>query len=286
MKIIITNTELEMLEVNNFEGLFDKLQDNAVPKVGEFIQDGLKYCATCNEPLQCKVELLGREYLMPIPCLCRRQEIEIANQQYQQIQKQQTIERLKCGITDSKYKDMIFENSSCNELIFAKRYVENFQKYSKENTGLMILGDTGTGKTYVAGCIANALVLQGVSVFMANILYITDKMMNLFSDERQGFIESLQRYDLLIIDDFGAERFTEFACEQVYHLIETRYRCKKPLIITSNLTLEQFKSNDVRVKRTYDRVKEMCHPITMTGESIRRSIANDRYRRVKNELEG
>lgn len=272
--------------VNTFTNLFDKLQDKTGLKADEKMQDGLKYCTICNEPRQYNVTLQGKEYLMPTPCRCQQEALKAAENQLALVKKQQNIERLKRGITDEKYKNMTFEKSTCNELIFAKRYTDNFQKYKQDNIGLMILGETGTGKTYAAACIANALIQQEFSVFMANTLYITDKMTNLFANDRLEFIQSLQRYSLLIVDDFGAERCTEFACEQVYNLIETRYRSKKPMIITSNLTPDQLKTDDLRLKRTYDRVKEMCHPIIMTGESIRKSIANERYRRIKNELEG
>lgn len=270
----------------NFTSLFEKMQDSVMINIDEYMHDGIKHCSICNDPRQYKLVLQGKEYLMKTPCLCQQQELDAAENQVALIKKNQNIERLKRGITDTKYKEMTFDKSTCSELVFAKRYVDNFQKYKHDNIGLMILGETGTGKTYAAACIANSLIQQEVSVFMANMLYITDKMTSLFSDDRLEFIQSLQRYSLLIIDDFGVERSTEFACEQVYNLIETRYRCKKPLIITSNLTPDQLKTDELRLKRTYDRVKEMCHPIIMEGESIRKSIANDRYQRIKNELEG
>ena len=59
-------------------------------------------------------------------------------------------------------------------------------------------------------------------------------------EDRNQFINSLNRYSLLIIDDLGIERNSDFALEQVFNVIDSRYRSKKPLIITTNLTLSEL----------------------------------------------
>ena len=51
------------------------------------------------------------------------------------------------------------------------------------------------------------------------------------------YISRLCRYPLLILDDFGMERGTEYGLEQVFNVIDSRYRSRKPLIVTTNLTL-------------------------------------------------
>lgn len=57
---------------------------------------------------------------------------------------------------------------------------------------------------------------------------------------RNEYIERLCRFPLLIIDDFGMERGTEYGLEQVYNVIDSRYRSRKPLIVTTNLTLDSL----------------------------------------------
>lgn len=52
----------------------------------------------------------------------------------------------------------------------------------------------------------------------------------------------LCRYPLLIIDDFGMERDTSYGLEQLYNVIDSRYRSKKPLIVTTNLTLQELQN--------------------------------------------
>ena len=116
-------------------------------------------------------------------------------------------------------------------------------------------GDVGTGKSFFAGCIANALLEQGVPVLMTNFSRILNALSGLYSEEKNQYIDSLNQYSLLIIDDLGIERSTEFALEQVFNVIDSRYRSKLPLIVTTNMTLEELKNpQDLTRSRIYDRV--------------------------------
>lgn len=91
---------------------------------------------------------------------------------------------------------------------------------------------------------------------------------------RNKYLERLNDHNLLIIDDLGIERDTEYALEQVYNIIDTRYKSGKPLIITTNLTLEELKNPiDVAHKRIYDRVLGMCVPVMFNGSNFRNQEA-------------
>lgn len=84
----------------------------------------------------------------------------------------------------------------------------------------------------------------------------------------------LAKYSLLIIDDLGAERSTEYATENVFNVIDRRYRSGKPLIVTTNLQLaELLEEESVARKRIYDRILEMCVPIRVSGASKRTETA-------------
>ena len=84
------------------------------------------------------------------------------------------------------------------------------------------------------------------------------------------------------IDDFGMERGTEYGLEQVYNVIDSRYRSRKPLIVTTNLTLDSLQNPlDTAHARIYDRLLEMCAPILFTGENFRRETAQAKLNRLK-----
>ena len=123
-----------------------------------------------------------------------------------------------------------------------------------ENLGLLLWGGVGTGKSFLAGCIANALMEQEVPVRMTNFARILNELNGSFSG-RNDIVDKFCRYPLLIIDDFGMERSTEYALEQIYNIVDSRYRSRKPLIVTTNLTLDEIRHpQDTAHARIYDRL--------------------------------
>lgn len=154
----------------------------------------------------------------------------------------------------------------------AKDYVSKWSDFASKNAGLVIWGDVGTGKTFFAACIANALVEQNVSVKMTNFSTILN---DLFAEsDKNKYLDRLNKHSLLIIDDLGIERGTEYALEQVYNVIDTRYKSGKPLIVTTNLTLDELKfPTDIPHKRIYDRVLGMCVPVMFNGMNFRKEEA-------------
>ena len=154
----------------------------------------------------------------------------------------------------------------------ARDYVSKWSYFASKNAGLVLWGDVGTGKTFFAACIANALVEQNVSVKMTNFSTILN---DLFAEsDKNKYLDRLNDHSLLIIDDLGIERGTEYALEQVYNVIDTRYKSGKPLIITTNLTLDELKAPaDIPHKRIYDRVLGMCVPVMFNGVNFRKEEA-------------
>lgn len=107
----------------------------------------------------------------------------------------------------------------------------------------------------------------------------------MFQEDRNGYIDSLNQYSLLIIDDLGMERSTEFALEQVFNVIDTRYRSKKPLIVTTNLTLDELKNPyDLARRRIYDRVLEVCVPLKINNRNIRAINSDTNFKDAGNIL--
>ena len=163
-------------------------------------------------------------------------------------------------------------------------YAEHWETMREENIGYLLWGKVGTGKSYFAGCIANALMEQEVPVRMTNFSAILNDLTASF-EGRNEYIERLCRFSLLIIDDFGMERGTEYGLEQVYNVIDSRYRSGKPLIVTTNLTLDSLQNpQDTAHARIYDRLLEMCAPILFTGENFRKQTATEKLDRLKGML--
>ncbi len=190
------------------------------------------------------------------------------------------------GIQDKALSGWTFEKAEDTSTIqIAKQYVEHWPEVRENNLGLLLWGDVGTGKSFTAACIANALQATGVPVLMTNFSKILNKTGGLYSEERYKYIASFASYDLLIIDDLGIERNTEYAMEQVYAVIDERYKSGMPLIVTTNLTISEIREpEDTAHARIYSRVLEMCTPVQVRGIDRRDEIGRSKQELVRNLL--
>ncbi|MCD8216764.1 MAG: ATP-binding protein [Clostridiales bacterium] len=260
------------------------------PSENEYLgEDGLFFCRKCHTPTQCRIEVGGVTSIVSCICRCRQEELARRKQEDEEAERLERIRRLKAnGIQDKALLGWTFsiaENSPTVQM--AKRYVEQWPEVKSRNLGLLLWGDVGTGKSFIAACIANALMEKGVPVLMTNFSKILNQMGGMYSDERYRYIASFSAYDLLVIDDLGIERSTEYALEQVYAVIDERYKTGKPLVITTNLTVSQMKNpEDVAHARIYSRVLELCTPVQVHGNDRRTEIGRDKQELVKNIIRG
>lgn len=194
------------------------------------------------------------------------------------------------GLQDPVLRKHTFENDNGSNSEISeklKRYVDHWEEMRKSSMGLLLYGPTGTGKTFLCGCVANALLEQGVRVLMTNFGRVINTLTGLYSGDRNTYIDSLNRFDLLIIDDLGAERKTEYVVEQVFQVIDSRYRSQLPMILSTNLPLNELQNpKDLAYARIYDRVLERCVPLRVVGDSIRRRNAVENVEIARRVLGG
>jgi len=270
------------------DSFFDQIEVRKEPREGEYLgEDGLLYCEKCHTPIQCRKQFLGKMRTLPCICRCRQEEMKRQKEEAEAREQMMKIQRLKStGIQERHLLDWRFDAAEDNETIrWAKNYVANWKRVRAENLGLLLWGDVGTGKSFAAACIANALLEQAVPVLMTNFSKILNQMGAMYTEERYQYIASFNHYPLLIIDDLGIERSTEYAKEQVYAVIDERYKANLPLIITTNLTINQIRNpENVADARIYSRVLEMCTPIQVKGNDRRQTTSREKQERVKTVL--
>ena len=256
-------------------------------------EDGLLYCGKCRKPKEAyfpkeAAAWIGRDR-HPAECGCQRAEREKREAAEKRRSHLETVERLKRqGFTDPAMREWTFanDNGKCQQMKNAAGYVERWEEVQTGNYGLILWGKVGTGKSYFAGCIANALMEKEIPVCMTNFALILNDLAASFTG-RNEYIARLCSFPLLILDDFGMERGTEYGLEQVYNVIDSRYRSNKPLIVTTNLTLEELQNpEDTAHARIYDRLIEMCSPICFTGENFRKAAAQEKMKRLKTLFAG
>lgn len=241
---------------------------------GDYIDEetGLLFCGRCRTAKQCRVEAFDKVFYPKCLCQCEQERDAKAREE---IEKRDFLERVKryrkMGFPESQMQYWTFENDDQSRpklTEMAKRYVNNFDTFYKEGKGLLLHGDVGTGKTYIACMIANALIDKGHPVLVTNFARVLNALQGTF--ERQEYLDSLNQFRLLVIDDLGVERDTGFAKEQVFNIIDSRYRAGKPMIITTNLSMQKLATEtELSDKRVYDRIIERCFPVEVSGESRR-----------------
>ena len=257
-------------------------------KDGDYIaDDGLLYCGRCQTKKQTEVVVLGKTIKPYCNCICEEEKLIKQEAEKKQQEKEDRIKELrKIGFSDSAMHNWTFANDDMSNKPLTKamqNYCDNFAELKKAGKGLLLYGTVGTGKTYAACEVANALIDKGYRVLVTNFSKVLNNLQSTY--EKQDYIDELNSFSLLVIDDLGIERNTEYAKEQVYNIIDARYRAGLPMIITTNLTMDKLKKpTDVDNARIYDRILEKCFPIDVSGESKRRAIIRDGYFAMKKLL--
>ena len=238
------------------------------------VNDGLIYCSKCHTPRQKRIEVSGKTIEPRCMCACQTEDYDRREQERKHREFLDMVAKNRSiGLPDPGLRKHTFENDlgyNPKQIRMAKRYVQHWEEMQKNSTGLLLWGDVGTGKSFIAGCIANALLDKGVPVIMTNFARLLNKLTDMYAGDRNAYIDSFKRYPLMIIDDLGVERNSEFAREQVFSVIDSRYRSELPMIVTTNLTLEELQHpEDLSRSRIYDRVLERCLPIRVNDQNIR-----------------
>lgn len=262
---------------------------------GDYYVDNILFCGKCNTPKQA-IKNFGelfnnQEIKVGILCRCETERRQAEAEARKKQDEADRISRLRAnGLMDKSMKDYRFENSNgANSVLIdmAKRYVEHWDEMLANNMGLLFFGDTGNGKTFTAGCIANALIDKGVPVLVTSFPRLLNEITGMFGDDRNSYIASLRNFKLLVIDDLGAERQSQFALETVYSIIDERYKSRLPMIITTNLTETDIRQpQNMDYQRIYDRVIEMCTMVHFKGKNIRRQQADSKITRAREILFG
>lgn len=250
-------------------------------------ENGLWYCGKCNTAKQTEITVLGKVRRPFCLCKCGEEKQKAEEEERERVKHEERVKELRrVGFPDAEMRNWTFANDDMeNEQITKamKRYVENFPELMKQGKGLLLYGDVGRGKTYASCEVANALIDKGYSVLVTNFARIVNTLQGTF--EKQEYIDSLNSYALLVVDDLSSERDTEYMNEQIFQVVDARYRANLPMIITTNLTINAIKNPDsITKKRICDRILEKCFPIEVKGQNRRHKAVRDSYGDMKELL--
>ena len=226
----------------------------------------LPYCQNCGEPQGAYITIAGKVVVMPVICTCEMEAKKAEEKKREYEQKQAHILALarEAFFSQEKLLEAQFfksDNLEPETIQTCKGYVNNYLTFCKPNgTGLLFWGAPGTGKTYCASCIVNALLGDNISAVCASVPRLLDKTSKFEDIER--VLSAIETADLVVMDDIGAEYGSEFKLEKLYQLVNARYTSKKTTIYTTNLSLEKLRfPTNMTLQRIYSRILETCLPV-------------------------
>ena len=243
----------------------------------EYIEGNMIFCKKCHEPRRKWMSTVGDYFPVMCSCLIAERDRKEAEKK-----KQDRLARIEgyrnTGFPDRGLQKCRFDlddQKSKKASDMCRNYASRFDEFKKAGKGLILFGGVGTGKTFLASCIANELIDNSVPCLVTNFSRIINTLQGMY-EGKQKYLDSLNEFDLLVIDDLGIERNTEYVNELVYNIIDARYRSGKPMIITTNLKYtELYHAEDTSKARIYSRIIEMCLPVLVSGEDRRKNKMQD-----------
>lgn len=252
-------------------------------------EDGLLMCGNCHTQKECVLKRSdGTTRTVHCACECSVERNAREAEEKRKRDRMQYLDSMRrTGFPDAEMREWTFDESDhADQKIenVARKYVANFDAMRKQGTGLLLCGQVGTGKSFLAAAIANELISQGTPCLMTNFCRIISRISEKFGGD-QKYLDNLDRFDLLVIDDLGAERDSEFTWEKVMNVIDSRYRAGLPLIVTTNLSMKELSDpSDIRRQRVFSRLKEMCIFLEVRGEDRRCRKMQDKLVTAKSLL--
>lgn len=201
---------------------------------------------------------------------------EPRQQEYFRKWKQEKIERaMKLSGVGNHFKNKKIDDLKVNEKLHTEcvRYVKNWKEMREKGFGFFFWGNVGAGKTHAAAALSNELIQEKlVEVLFLNMPATVTRIKKTFDssvkNEDTKLFDRMKEVELLIVDDLGVEKLSDWLSDQIYQIIDHRWQNQKPMIITSNQSLEDLGA--FYKPQVISRIWGCCKSIKFTEEDRRK----------------
>lgn len=251
--------------------------------------DGLMHCSLCHKVLrEIKPPLDGWTETIVATCECVKAKDKADKAGMARYMR--WVQSKQCPawfmLQNDRWQDWSFDQldgTNPKALSIAKAYVENWTAKRDSGQGLLFWGGVGTGKTCLTACIVNELMAKQVPCLMTTTVRLVEKLMPGVYDG--DLISQLSKFDLVVLDDWGAESHTTYAQQQVFNIVNSRIESGLPMIITTNTDARVLqKPENEEQARIYDRIQSKCLPVRFEGKSHRQAQRDELIKQAMEEL--
>jgi len=246
--------------------------------IKNMILDSKKFCKYCSkEKKSLEIEIAGIKRTVYPNCNCESDAYEKEKEMDKQKEKKRRIEIItKQSRLGTRFKQCTFDNFKIREgtenaYNTTLDYVTNFNSYKQTGKGLLLTGIAGTGKTHLVASITNYLLEELVSVVFVVVPDLLQDIRSTYNyngeEVESKIMYGLNECDLLILDDIGVEKKSDWTTEKIFTIINTRYSNQKPIIYTTNCN-----SNELEERignRAFSRIIETSKIIKFTCDDYR-----------------